>query len=117
MPLEPWQETLLAEVTEGLDLRRKLREIEKGYLWAGLYMAQGVRPRAAGLLGITQEDLRRRMVAYNMIEDWPDIKLNENTRLVSRTGTLLTALRAEPWAPRLRTKDWGRIRRLIDEET
>lgn len=116
MPLDAKQQFLIEEVEEGLDLKAKLRELEKGYLWAALYMTQGVRPRAAGLLGISQPDLRRRMIALDMIKEWPRIKLDENTRPESKAGDLLLALRHEPWAPRLRVNDWGRIRELIETE-
>jgi Bacterial regulatory protein, Fis family len=117
MTLSPHQQSLINDVDAGFDLKAKLSAVERDYLWAALYLSAGIRPNAAALLGITQPDLRKRILAHGMQHDWPDIKLNEHTKARSRTGVLLGRLRDEPWAPRVRGADWVRLRRIIEEET
>lgn len=53
---------------EGLDLEKRLEEIEKGYLLKAIERAQGVKTKAAELLGLKYRSFRHRLAKYGIGE-------------------------------------------------
>ena len=62
---------MLPEPTEGFDLDRWLAEVEKEMLLEALRRADGVRTRAARLLGMSFRSFRYRLAKYGLSDEEP----------------------------------------------